>query len=148
MSIKKQPLKDLFKEVRDTIKLKLQEEESLSEIKKVVYGEMQRIGALQTPTIWIVPESYQPELRGGHTAQHDFTYDFVVLVKDMNPETGLQKAEDLAMTVYDTLSGDRTLGGLVSDVRPTRVDPAYEAGNSTQVYWSAVQFAFRLQRRE
>lgn len=146
--MRNKPLKDIYKEVREAIKTKLENDDSLEEIKRVVYGEMQRIGRIVSPSIWIVPESYQPELRGGHSAVHDITFDFVVLVKDYNAEKGLQQAEDLAMNVYDVISADRTLGGVVSDVRPMRVDPAFEAGNSTQVYWSAVQFAFRLQRRE
>ncbi|WP_373896382.1 hypothetical protein [Virgibacillus sp. CBA3643] len=142
------PLKDIFRDVREEVKRKLKESTDLADIKSVVFGERIKIGNLQTPAIWIVPESYTPELRGGHTASHDITFSFVVLVKTPQPQEGLEKAQDLAMTVYDVFTSDRTLSGLVSDVRPTNVDPAYEMGNSTQVYWSAVQFAFRLQRRE
>lgn len=148
MSIRNKPLKDLYKDVRDAVIQKLKDDERLSDIKDVVYGERKRIGSLKSPAIWIVPESYQPELRGGHTAMHDITFNFVVLVKHTKPQEGLQQAEDFSMTVYDVIAGDRRLDGLVSDVRPMRVDPAYEAGNNTQLYWSAVQFAFRLQRRE
>jgi len=142
------PLKESYKNVRDKVKETLKEHPDLQEINSVVYGERQRIGTLKSPSIWIVPEPYQPELRGGKTAINDITFDIVVLVKGNQPEKELQQAEDLAMTVYDIMVEDRTLGGLVVDVRPTRVDPAYEAGQSTQLYWSAVQFVFRLQRRE
>lgn len=148
MSVSKKPLVELFNEIRERIIKLLKEHDSLSEIKDVVYGERQRIGVLKSPAIWIVPEPYQPELRGGRTAQHDFTFNFVVLIKGNNPQEALKQAETLSMTIYDVFTEDRTLGGLVSDVRPMRVDPAYEAGNNTQLYWSAVQFAFRLQRRE
>lgn len=148
MSVSKKSLVDLFNEIREAIINKLENDDSLSEIESIVYGERQRIGSLQSPSIWIVPEPYQPELRGGRTAQHDFTFDFVALVKGNEPQKELKKAEQLSMTIYDVLSSDRTLGGLVSDIRPLRVDPAYEAGDSTQLYWSAVQFSFRLQRRE
>lgn len=148
MSVNKKPLVELFDEIREAIIKKLKEHESLEEIKDVVYGERQRIGTLQSPAIWIVPEPYQPELRGGRTAQHDFTFDFVVLVKGNKPQEALKQAEKLSMTIYDVFTEDRTLNGLVSDVRPMQVDPAYEAGSNTQLYWSAVQFSFRLQRRE
>lgn len=148
MAISRKPLKDLFKEVREEVKNKLKESEELSEIKSVVYGERIRVGNLKTPSIWIVPEPYTPELRGGHTASHDMTFNFVVLIKSQKPEEGLEQAQDIAMTIYDVFTKDRTLNGLVSDVRPTNIDPAYEMGQSTQVYWSAVQFAFRIQRRE
>lgn len=148
MSVSKKPLVELFNEIRETIISKLKEHEALSEINDVVYGERQRIGALKSPAIWIVPEPYQPELRGGRTAQHDFTFNFVVLVKGNEPQEALKQAETLSMTIYDVFTEDRTFGGLVYDVRPTQVDPAYEAGNNTQLYWSSVQFIFRLQRRE
>jgi hypothetical protein len=148
MSVSRKPLVELFNEIREAIIEKLKEHESLEEIKDVVYGERQRIGTLQSPAIWIVPEPYQPELRGGRTAQHDFTFDFVVLVKGTQPQESLKEAERLSMTIYDVFTEDRTLDGLVSDVRPMQVDPAYEAGSNTQLYWSAVQFVFRLQRRE
>lgn len=148
MSVSKKPLSELFNEIREAIISKLEEHESLEVINDVVYGERQRIGTLKSPAIWIVPEPYQPELRGGRTAQHDFTFDFVVLVKGTQPQEALKEAENLSMAIYDVFTEDRTLGGLVSDVRPMQVDPSYEAGNNTQLYWSAVQFAFRLQRRE
>lgn len=148
MSVNTKPLYETFAEIREAIIKKLKEHESLEEIKDVIYGERRRIGSLRSPAIWIVPEPYQPELRGGRTAQHDFTFNFVVLIKGNDPEESLKQAERLAMTVYDVLVENRTLDGLVSDVRPLRVDPAYEGGNNTRLYWSAIQFAFRLQRRE
>lgn len=147
MTIQDKDLATIYRGVREEVQNVLETSEKLSEIKDVIYGEQQRIASLQVPAIWIVPNSYTPELRGGHTANHDIPFDLVVFVKSMNPQEGLKQAQDLAMTVYDVMISDRSLNGLVSDVRPTRVDPAYEAGNSTQLYWSAVQFAFRLQRR-
>jgi hypothetical protein len=148
MSVSTKPLPELFEEIRETIIKTIKEHKSLSKIKDVIYGERQRIGRLQSPAIWIVPEPYQPELRGGRTAQHDFTFNFVVLVKGNEPEKLLKEAERLALTVYDVLTEDRTLGGLVSDVRPMQVDPAHEVGDNTNLIFSAVQFSFRLQRRE
>lgn len=148
MSVSRKPLTELFDGIREGIISKLDTHESLADIQEIVYGERQRIGRLKSPAVWIVPEPYTPELRGGRTAQHDFTFNFVVLVKGNNPQEDMKQAESLSMTVYDVFTEDRTLGGLVSDVRPMRVDPAYEMGNNTQLYWSATQFAFRLQRRE
>lgn len=148
MTVRKETLSDLFLGVRNTVIEKLKEHELLKDVKDVVYGERKRIGTLKSPAIWIVTEPYTPELRGGRTAQHDFTFNFVVLVKGSNPEETLKEAERLSMIVYDVLVEDRTLGNKVSDVRPLRVDPAYEVGNSTQLCWSSVQFSFRLQRRE
>jgi hypothetical protein len=146
--IQNKPLVDIYKGIREEIQTVIESSEELTEIKSVTYGEKQRIGTLQTPAVWIVPNAYSPALIGGHKAQHDIPFDFVVFVKDLEPERGLQKAQDLALTIYDVLTSDRTLNGLVHDVRPTEVTPSYEAGQSTQLYWAAVQFTFRLQRRE
>jgi len=148
MSVNKRPLVEIFDEIREFIINKLETDASLADVKEVVYGERQRIGKLKSPAVWIVPEPYTPSLIGGKTAQHDIPFNFVVLVKGNNPQEELKTAERLSMTIYDSFTSDRTLGGLVSDVRPMRIDPAYEGGNNTQLYWSSVQFAFRLQRRE
>lgn len=148
MSVSRTPLHELYQVIKNEITEKLKEHELLSEVKEVIYGEQARIGNIQSPAIWIVPEPYQPQLRGGRTAQHDFTFNFVTLVKSVKPGDGLEEAQEMAMKVYDVLTEDRTLNNLVSDVRPLRIDPAYDAGKSLQLYWSAVQFGFRLQRRE
>jgi len=148
MGASNKSLIELFNGVREGIITKLETDPGLTEVEEVVYGERQRIGRLKSPAVWMVPEPYTPQLRGGRTAQHDFTFNFVVLVKGNSPQEDLKQAETLSMTIYDVFTADRTLGGLVDDARPLRVDPAYEAGNNTQLYWSSVQFAFRLQRRE
>jgi hypothetical protein len=146
--IQNKPLKDIHREIRAKVREVLEQSPELTEIKRIVYGDKVRVGTLHTPAIWIVPEPYAPNLVGGKTADHDIRFDFVVLVKANDPEQALEKAHDLALTVYDVLMQDRTLGGTVSDVRPTQIDPAYEMGNNTQVCWSAVQFDFRVKRRE
>lgn len=148
MSVRTKPLHELFWEIREGIINKIKEHEDLSEVNSVVYGERQNIGRLKSPAVWIVPEPYQPELRGGRTAQHDFTFNLVVFIKSNEPQEALKQAEKLSMTIYDVFTEDRTLDGLVSDVRPMQVDPSYEAGGNNNLCWSSVQFAFRLQRRE
>ncbi|MED3648637.1 hypothetical protein P4475_17850 [Halalkalibacterium halodurans] len=146
--IHKERLKVIVKNIREEVLNRLRMSEDLSEIKRVVYGEKVRIGSLPTPAIWVVPAPYVPDLSGGHTTGHDITYDFVSLVKSNKPEEGLIKAIEFSYEIYDVLMADRQLGGLVSDIRPLRIDPSYEMGNSTQVYWSNIQFAFRFKRRE
>lgn len=148
MAVIKKPLDEIYFEIIDAIKERLKNDERLKEINTIIFGERMRIGKLLSPAIWIVPEPYQPSLEGGHTAQHDIAFNFVTLVKGNDPETCLKEAQRLALVTYDVIIQDRTLNGLVSDVRPTRVDPAYEAGQSTQLYWSSVQMVFRLKRRE
>lgn len=142
------PLFEIYEQIKNTIEEKIKTSELLGDVKSVVFGEQYRIGSLKSPTIWIVPEPHQPNIKGGATVEHDFTFDFVVLVKSPNSSEGLVKALKIAMTTYDVLMADRTLDGLVSDIRPLRVEPAYEAGNNTQLCWSAIQLAFRVERKE
>jgi hypothetical protein len=71
-----------------------------------------------------------------------------VMVHELDATQGKDIADDLASIVYDVISADRTLNGMVFDIRPLNVDPSYEAVTSTNVYWSNVEFAFRIQRRE
>jgi len=70
------------------------------------------------------------------------------MVHDLDATIGKDSADDLAAAVYDVISADRTLNGMVYDVRPLNVDPSYEAVANSNVYWSSVEFAFRIQRRE
>lgn len=147
MSISNKPLYELYNDIREEILKILRENESLSEVQDVIYGERKRIGTLKSPAVWVVPEPYQPQLVGGKTEEHDFTFTFVILIKGNQPQETLKQAERLSMTIYDVFIKNRTLNGLVYDVRPLQVDPAYEGGGNTQLYWSATQFAFRVKRR-
>lgn len=148
MQIIDKPLKDIYKDLRDALKYKLTNAIELKEVQRVVYGESARLGSLQMPAIWIIPEPYIPVVVGGKTAEHPIRFNLVAFVKDNEPERGLERAQDLAFTVYDVIMQDRTLGGIVFDITPTRVDPAYEIGQNSNLYWSAVQFDFKIKRKE
>ena len=148
MSIQRKALADTYRDIREKAIEKIKNHSDLTDVKDIIFGEKKRVGSLNTPAIWIVPSAHVPQLRGGHTAQHNIPLDFVTFVKHYEPQEGLKQAQDLALRIYDVILEDRTLDGLVNDVKPTRVDPAYEIGQSKQVYWSAVQFEFSLQRRE
>lgn len=148
MKRQEKPLKDTYKEIREEIQDKLKNAEELDDIQDITLGERKHIGRLRSPSIWIVPNSYEPTFKGGNSVQHDFMFDFVTLVKNNDPQEGLEKAQDLALSIYDVLVADRTLNNTVMDVRPNRIDPAYDMGDEKQLYWSAVQFVFRVQRRD
>ena len=148
VGVSEDPLTVIYGSVRSAVTDRLTNDVSLVGINEVIYGERQRIGQVASPALWIVPESWQPELQGGVTVQHDISFTVVSLVKSSRPQEGLREAEDWIMKVYDVLVSDRSLGGLVSDVRPMQVDPAHEAGNNTQLLYAAVRFDFRLKRRE
>lgn len=146
--IQNKPLDEIYESIRSEIKEALQDNDKLEDIEDITFGERKHIGRLKSPSIWIVPDSYTPDFHGGNTVQHDFPFEFVTLVKSNKPQEGLEKAQELSFLVYDVLVKDRTLNGTVSDVRPERVDPAYDMGDNTQLFWSAIKIVFRLKRRE
>lgn len=147
MSEKKSMVESL-RDIRQGFLDKLRNHEALEEVKEINYGRKADLNKLRTPTIWILPSGHTPNLQGMKTEEHDFTFTFLILVKSNKPEEGYEKAQDLSMMVYDALTEDRTLGGAVHDVRPVNVDPAYSGGaDNPQLYWSAVDMAFRLKRR-
>jgi hypothetical protein len=144
-------LAEIRRDIKDQIIAKLEEARAgaLSAVASIAFGDRTDVGEVnQMPLIWVLPTPHQPELRGGHTAIHDFTFSFVVMVHELDATQGKDIADDLASIVYDVISADRTLNGMVFDIRPLNVDPSYEAVTSTNVYWSNVEFAFRIQRRE
>jgi deoxyhypusine synthase len=100
------------------------------------------------PVLWILPASHQPELKGGHTALHDFIFDFIVMVQDLESITEKELAEEITARIYDVIVSDRTLGKKVFDVRALNFDPSYEAVANSNIYWASCEFVFRLQRRE
>lgn len=145
LRVKEKPLNELQEEIRSKIAEVL---ESQLDVEEVVFGDRQKITKVKSPSLWLVPESYSPELQGGSRAQHDIKYSVVSLVKDSDPEKGLKEANDVASQAYDALMEDRTLDCLVHDVRPEQFDPAYEASKGSQLYFAAVQFVFRVMRRK
>jgi hypothetical protein len=144
-------LAEIRKEIKNAILQKLQDARSdtLSPVVSIVYGDQMEVGTIEEmPVLWVLPAPHQPELKGGHTALHDFIFAFVVMVYDLESNTGKELAEDLTARVYDVLVSDRTLGKKVFDVRPLNFDPSYEAVVNSNVYWASCEFAFRIQRRE
>lgn len=152
MKVSEMPLVDIYEAVRNGLMKRLEDAtatgEVLAVVQEVIYGEQQRIGSIRSPALWVVPESWQPELKGGFTAEHAIKFNVVSLVKSANPQEGLKQAERVVLRAYDVLIEGRTLDGLVADVRPLQVDPAHEAGNNTQLSYAAVQFALVFKRRE
>lgn len=148
VGVSEESLLKIYGDIRDAVMDRLTDSNVLSDIKEVIYGERQRIGQVASPALWVVPESWQPALQGGVTVQHDIPFTVVSLVKNSRPQDGLREAEDWILKAYDVLVDDRSLNGLVSDVRPMQIDPAHEAGQNTQLSYAAVRFEFRLKRRE
>lgn len=140
--------KDIKDGIISTLKTETNEAGVLSDVRTIHYGEKINIAEVQTPIVWIIPQPHTPDLRGGHTAIHDFTFDFIQMIESYEPDEGEEKADDLTARVYDVMVDDRTLGGLVYDIRPTSFDPSYQAAESNTLFWGSTQFVFRIQRRE
>lgn len=78
------------------------------------------------PVVWILPVSHQLDLKGGYTAIHDFIFDFVVMVHDLEPSSDKKLAEELTAKVYDVIVSDRTLEKKIFGVRLLKFYLNYE----------------------
>lgn len=143
-------LQDVITSIRQRIleRLNNPDDPRLEGIRSVVYGEQQRIGAMQAPSLWVVAEPYNPEPSGGVTIIHRVPYNIVALVKDSDPQRGIEQAEWFAHGAYDVLLDGRDLDGLVNIVTPGQVDPGFEAGKNQQLQFAAVQVLFEFRRKE
>jgi hypothetical protein len=144
-------LATIRREIKEAIISKLEgaKADVLADVSSIVYGDRADVGDIDNmPVVWVLPAPHTPDLISGHTAIHDFLFNFIVMVYDMDNETGKDTAEDLSAKVYDVIVSDRSLGGKVYDVRPQSFDPSYEAVQNSSIYWASCEFAFRIQRRE
>jgi hypothetical protein len=147
-----QNLAQIRKDLKDAIIAKLKDAMqpggSLQDVKNVLYGNRAKIGQVNPPIAWVIPDTHVPDVSAHSRAWHNFNFDIIGVIKNIDPELGADQAEDLAARIYDVIMADRKLGGLVHDITPTGVNPAYEAGQNTQLHWAAVSFSFRIPRVE
>lgn len=141
------------KKVINQIMSKLEEERTetglLHDVKAVVYGDRTNMDNItEQPTVWIIPAAHAVDLVSGHTAIHDFTFDFVSMLIDYDSDKGKDQVEDVSARVYDSLVKNRSQNDVIFDVRPLIYNPASEALENSNVYFASVQLAFRIQRRE
>lgn len=121
----------------------------LSDVATVVYGDRTDTANItEEPTIWIMPVAHPVQLISGHTAIHDFTFDFVTMLLDYDSDKGKDRVEDASARVYDALVKNRSSNNIIFDIRPLLYNPASEAVQNSNIYFASVQLAFRIQRRE
>ena len=152
MSISDKSLAAIRQDIKSALTDKLEAAtatgEPLEGVGSVHYGEQANLHAVRFPIVWIIPAAHRPELKGGHTAMHDFTFDFVALTSSQDAAAGREEAEGLQARVYDLITADRKLGGVVQDVRPLNYDPSHTATRARHVHYAGCRFAFRITRRE
>lgn len=152
--INTESLADLRRKIKAEILAKIEEARQpgglLETINHVSYGDRATVEMVDNmPSLWVLPLPHVPEIRGGHTALHDFIFDFIVMTYSLDEQAGREQAEDLAATIYDVLNSmRRSSADSFFDVRPQSIDPSFEAAAGSAVYWSSCEFAFRIQRRE
>ena len=121
----------------------------LPDVSTVVYGDRTDTANItEEPTIWIMPVAHPVQLISGHTAIHDFTFDFVTMLLDYDSDKGKDRVEDASARVYDALVKNRSSNDVIFDIRPLLYNPASEAVQNSNIYFASVQLAFRIQRRE
>lgn len=141
------------KKVVEQIISKLESERTetglLHDVSAIVYGDRTDATNIdEQPTVWIIPAAHAVDLVSGHTAIHDFTFDFISMLMDYDSATGKDRAEDVSARVYDALVKNRSSNSTIFDVRPLVYNPASEAVDNSNIYFASVQLAFRIQRRE
>jgi len=141
------------KKVLGQIMTKLESERTetglLHDVAAIVYGDRTDTANItEQPTIWIMPVAHAVDLVSGHTAIHDFTFDFISMLLDYDSDKGKDRVEDVSARVYDTLVKNRSQNNVIFDVRPLIYNPASEAMDNSNIYFASVQLAFRIQRRE
>ena len=66
----------------------------------IVYGDRTDTANItEQPTIWIMPAAHAIDLVSGHTAIHDFTFDFISMLLDYDPDKGKDRVEDVSTCV-------------------------------------------------
>lgn len=138
--------KNIKNEIISILNDNLTSDKSLSDVKEIHYGDKTNLSTLKWPAVWILPAPHTPEMSGGNRVIHNFTFDFAVLTKNLDAEKGREDAEDLAARVYDVMTKDRSLNGLVIDVIPTTINPASTLAGAQQIYWSSITIQFQTQR--
>lgn len=122
--------------------------EGLEDVQDVVSARSGDVG-LELPAVWVDAQPHEPDLRGGHTAQHGFMFDVWAMVENYNDaEEGEEEADDLMARAYDVVLADRTLSGTVHDVRPAMVDVPVGSAEKDGVYLSRFRIECRIDRRE
>lgn len=136
------------KDLKDAIIAKFEAEKNsgtLTDIKSIIYGDRAKIGEMKTPSLWILPASYIPEITGGTRIIHNFTYDIVALVNSNDPERGCELAEDIAARAFGIIVSDRKCSNTCDEIIPIRIDPAFRGEPGSNLYWCSIQFIFRVQ---
>lgn len=141
------------KKVVNQIMTKLQGEQTesglLPDLSTIVYGDRTDMSNVtEEATLWIIPQPHEVQLVSGHTAIHDFTFDFTSMLIDYDSMTGKDRVEDVSARVYDALVKSRSTNDVIFDTRPLVYNPAAEAIENSNIYFASIQIAFRIQRRE
>ncbi len=118
--------------------------------KGINYGDhvlIEKLASTGDSLIWIIPEPYTPT-SDRDLEDHDIPFTFAAMVNDLDPEAGQKKAESIRDRVYELLSSDRQLAGLVDVVMPGTIDPAYRVTDQMAVYSAACTLIFRVLLQE
>jgi len=99
--------------------------------KNVIYGNRARIGKIQPPIIWILPED-SPIEHSGLGEIWVYTFSLAAITKSTDPKKGKSEAIRLATDAASALVRSHTLDGVVRDIRRVRFLPGEVTGMSAE----------------
>lgn len=141
--------KDIKNAIEKTIEEQRGQDESLSDLEKVIYGDKMDKGKLkgQLPATWIIPMPHTPDVNTANAEDHPFKFGFASLVQNKNDhEQGRHEAENLSSRVYDVIAEDRRLNQKVHDTYPGQIIPVQEFPEGPGTFWSGFEFNFLVRR--
>lgn len=115
---------------------------------KIVFGERQDAGDIQSPEVWIRPrpDTIDPA-RTMNSQMHNYEFWITTMLKHENLTTGLYASIELGGKVYDKLMEDRTLDGTLADLKITEFEPEYMAiAQNSILHWTNLVVTCRRPR--
>lgn len=138
---------DSYLAVVDGLIARLQTDVALASVQEIIFGEKESIGRMKFPSIFILPGADNVTTAATNTQQHEYTFEVVVLQKKADMQLGLREAITFAGACYDSLMGERTLNGLVADLKITSVEPDYQRNDTFVLHWTLLRLVLTRLRR-
>jgi len=115
-------------------------------LKDVVTG--QRTTVAEFPVGFVIPIRDVIDQETTAKNRHHIGVRVVIINADLDPETSLTTAINIACDTYDAIILDRTLGGKCEYLYPTNFEPDYSIGDSKTLSWVVIEVTCYVMRSE
>lgn len=138
---------DIYWGITDEITDLLTNDIRLADIQEIVFGEKERIGALNFPCLFFIPGKNEIDDLTSLSQEHKFNYELVLILKDRDLQAGLKDAIDLAGDIHDVLMENRDLNGKCCDMSVTGIDPGYAKVEQNILHWVSIEIIVKVEIR-